>query len=132
MDITLTTPALLFPALSLLLLAYTNRFLALAALTRELYAKYEAKQSDILKQQLVSLQRRIRIIKNTQAFGVASFFGGVLCMVFLFAGLPTFAKWTFGFSLACMLISLALSLREVQLSIETLSLQLRDLEVKQK
>lgn len=132
MDITLTTPALLFPALSLLLLAYTNRFLALAALTREWYAKYEEKQSDVFKQQLATLQRRIRIVKNTQVFGVASFFGGMLCMVFLFADLLVLAKWTFGFCLAFVLVSPALSLREVQPSIETLSLQLRELELKQK
>ncbi|MEW5800132.1 MAG: DUF2721 domain-containing protein [Bacteroidota bacterium] len=75
MEITLTTPALLFPALSLLLLAYTNRFLALAALTRELYAQYVKTNDEILKEQLISLQRRIWIIKNTQSFGVASFLG---------------------------------------------------------
>ncbi|MBI2430108.1 MAG: DUF2721 domain-containing protein [Ignavibacteriales bacterium] len=129
MDITLTTPALLFPALSLLLLAYTNRFLALAALTRDLYARYADKEDEIIKEQLVSLQRRIRIIKNTQTFGVASFFGGVLCMIFLFAGFQIVATWTFGLSLVLMLISLALSIREVQLSIETLSLQLRNLDL---
>lgn len=129
MEITLTTPALLFPALSLLLLAYTNRFLALASLTRDLYAQYVKTHDEILKEQLVSLQRRIRIIKSTQSFGVSSFFGGVLCMIFLFAGLQDFAVWTFGVSLALMLISLALSLREVQLSVETLSLQLKNLDL---
>ena len=132
MEITLTTPALLFPALSLLLLAYTNRFLALAALTRDLYAQYENKNDDLIMEQLISLQRRIRIIKHTQSFGVASFFGGVLCMIFLFAGFQNIAVWTFGLSLALMLISLALSLREVQLSIETLSLQLKNLDLGKK
>lgn len=132
MEITLTTPALLFPALSLLLLAYTNRFLALAALTRDLYAQYVETHDDILKEQLISLQRRILIIKNTQAFGVASFFGGVLCMIFLFAGFQNVAMVIFGFSLLLMLISLALSMREVQLSIETLSLQLKNLDLPKK
>ncbi len=130
MEITLTTPALLFPALSLLLLAYTNRFLALAALTRDLYAQYVNTNDEIIKEQLVSLRRRIRIIKNTQSFGVESFFGGVLCMIFLFASLQNIAMWTFGLSLVLMLISLALSLREVQLSVETLSLQLKNLDLR--
>ncbi len=128
MEITLYTPALLFPALSLLLLAYTNRFLALAALTRELHAQYSLKPESHIKAQLVNLRYRINIIKNTQTFGVASFFGGVLCMVWLFMGLNELAKWTFGGSLVLMLISLALSLREVQVSIDTLALQLHDLD----
>ena len=89
MEITFTTPALLFPALSLLLLAYTNRFLALAALTRELHAQYKTTHEQRLKDQLASLQYRINIVKQTQVYGVASFFGGVLCTFLLFAGLTS-------------------------------------------
>jgi hypothetical protein len=78
MELTLTTPALLFPAISLLLLAYTNRFLTLAALMRELYARYKATPDPRIKGQLANLRYRIGIIRNMQAFGVASFFGCVL------------------------------------------------------
>lgn len=130
MEITFTTPAILFPALSLLLLAYTNRFLALARLTRELHAQYEQRPDENLRQQIVSLQYRIKVIKNTQVFGVASFFAGVLCVFLLFAGLHLGAQWTFGLSLVLMLVSLALSLREVYMSLDTLSLLLKDPTVK--
>jgi hypothetical protein len=128
MEITFTTPALLFPALSLLLLAYTNRFLALAALTRELITQYKSSHEARIKMQLVSLQYRINIIKQTQAYGVASFFGGVLCTFLLFAGLTETAKWVFGGSLILMLLSLTLSLREVLVSIDTLKIALKDIE----
>lgn len=128
MEITFTTPALLFPALSLLLLAYTNRFLALAALTRDLLAQYKSSGEEQIKQQLKSLQYRITIIKQTQAYGVASFFGGVLCTFLLFAGLTEIAKWVFGGSLILMLVSLTLSLREVLVSIDTLKIALRDID----
>ncbi len=128
MEITFTTPALLFPALSLLLLAYTNRFLALAALTRELHSQYRTTHEQHLKDQLASLQYRITIIKHTQAYGVASFFGGVLCTFLLFAGLAEFAKWVFGGSLILMLVSLTLSLREVMVSIDTLKIALQDVD----
>lgn len=128
MELTLTTPALLFPAISLLLLAYTNRFLALAALMRDLYARYKKEPDPKIKGQLANLRYRIVIIRNMQVFGVASFFGCVLCMFLLFAGQPLAGTWTFGGSLILLLVSLGLSLREIQVSIDALSLQIQDLD----
>jgi hypothetical protein len=128
MELTLTTPALLFPAISLLLLAYSARFLALAALMRELYARYKAQPDPRIKGQLANLRYRIVIIRNMQAFGVASFFGCVLCMFLLFAGQRLLGTWVFGASLILLLISLGLSLREIQVSIDALSLQIQDLD----
>lgn len=128
MELTLTTPALLFPAISLLLLAYTNRFLTLAALIRELYARYKSQPDPKILGQLANLRYRIVIIRNMQACGVSSFFLCVLCMFVLFAGQETVGKWIFGGSLILLLISLALSLREIQVSIDALLLQIEDVE----
>jgi hypothetical protein len=128
MELTLTTPALLFPAISLLLLAYTNRFLTLAALIRELYARYKADPDPKIIGQLANLRYRIVIIRNMQAFGVSSFFLCVLCMFVLFAGQPALGKWIFGLSLVLLLVSLGLSLREIQVSIDALTLQIEDVE----
>ena len=128
MELTLTTPALLFPAISLLLLAYTNRFLTLAALMRELYARYRAQPDPRIKGQLANLRYRIVIIRNMQVFGVSSFFGCVLCMFVLFAGQVEAGKYIFGGSLVLLLISLGLSLREIQVSVDALTLQIQDLD----
>lgn len=128
MDLTLTTPALLFPAISLLLLAYTNRFLTLAALIRELYARYKSQPDPNILGQLANLRYRVVIIRNMQACGALSFFLCVLCMFVLFAGQVTAGKWIFGGSLILLLISLALSLREIQVSIDALLLQIEDVE----
>ena len=128
MELTLTTPALLFPAISLLLLAYTNRFLTLASLTRELYSRYKASPDARIKGQILNLRYRIGIIRNMQALGVASFFGCVLSMFALFAGLVEAGKWIFGASLILLLLSLALSLREIQVSIDALMLQVSDMD----
>lgn len=128
MELTLTTPALLFPAISLLLLAYTNRFLTLAALTRDLHAKYRAQHDPLLKKQLLNLRYRIGIIRWMQIFGVASFFACVLSMFLLFAGLSAFATWVFGASLVLLLISLLWSLRELIVSIDALMVQISDLD----
>lgn len=128
MELTLTTPSLLFPAISLLLLAYTNRFLTLSALIRELYSRYRAAPDPRIKRQLHNLRYRIVIIRNMQAFGVASFFFCVLCMFVLFAGQLEFGKWVFGASLILLMLSLALSLREIQVSIDALFVQIDDLD----
>jgi hypothetical protein len=128
MEINLTTPALLFPAISLLLLAYTSRFLALAALMRELHVRYKTKPDPRIIEQIASLRYRIGIIRNMQIWGVASFFGCVLCMIVLFIGLLIMGKWIFVGSLLMLLLSLGLSLREVQVSIDALTLQMHDLD----
>ncbi len=128
MELTLTTPALLFPAISLLLLAYTNRFLTLASLMRELYARYRNQPDPKIKGQLANLRYRIVLIRNMQAFGITSFLVCVLSMFMLFAGQPDLGKWCFGGALILLLISLGLSLREIQVSIDALTLQIHDLD----
>lgn len=128
MDLTLSTPALLFPAISLLLLAYTNRFLTLANLIRELHRSYKTNPEDIIIAQLSNLRYRVKLIRNMQIFGVSSFFCCVLCMLVLFAGQVLAGKVIFGLSLLLLMISLAISLREVQVSVDALNYRLSDLE----
>jgi hypothetical protein len=128
MSLNLSTPALLFPAISLLLLAYTNRFLTLANLIRDLYARYRAQPDPKIRGQLANLDYRIGIIRNMQVFGVGSFFLCVLSMFLLFLGQAVVGAWIFGAALILLLISLALSLREIQVSIDALRLQIHDLD----
>ena len=130
MELTLTTPALLFPAISLLLLAYTNRFLTLANLIRELHRSYKANPDEIVFAQLANLRYRVKLIRNMQIFGVSSFFGCTLSMFAIFAGQVVVGEVLFGASLVLLMVSLALSLREVQVSIGALNYRLSDLEKK--
>lgn len=128
MEITLTTPALLFPAISLLLVAYTNRFLKIAGRIRDLHSEYKTTESSILKSQITNLRKRVVLIRNMQAFGLLALFSCVLCMFVLFAGKIFIGKIIFGASLILLMISLGLSFREVQISIEALNLALSDME----
>lgn len=128
MELTLTTPGLLFPTVSLLLLAYTNRFLALAALSRNMYAQYKAQPDPVLLPQIANLKLRVRLIRDMQFLGVSSLFLCVVCMLLLFAGLQRAGEYVFVGSLLLMLASLALSIREIQISIRALQIQLSDLE----
>ncbi|HLU61787.1 MAG TPA: DUF2721 domain-containing protein [Gammaproteobacteria bacterium] len=128
MELTLTTPALLFPTISLLLLAYTNRFLAIANVIRGLHSRYETQPSDILLGQIEGLRLRVGLIRNMQALGISSLFLCVLCMMIIYVGWQQGAKLIFGCSLLLLLVSLGLSFREIQLSTNALNLLLRDLK----
>jgi hypothetical protein len=128
MEITISTPALLFPAISLLLLAFTNRFLTLANLIRDLHARYKVDQNEVFVGQIANLKYRIRLIRDMQAFGVTSLLFCTVSMFALFAGWLAVGQWIFGFSLILMMIALALSLREIQISVGALDLHLQDME----
>jgi hypothetical protein len=127
MEITLTTPALLFPAITLLLLAFTNRFLGLSALIRNLHETYVQTHSDTIAEQIDNLRRRVILIRNMQVFGVASILSCVLCMFVLFKGWVDLGKCIFGVSLVLLMASLALSLWEIWISVRALNLHLGDL-----
>lgn len=128
MDFTLSTPSLLFPAISLLLLAYTNRFLTLASLIRDLQSEYRRSGNPNIWEQIDNLRARVTLIKYMQAAGAASLLVCVLCMFLLFAGWRVAAQFFFGLSLILMMLSLALSLREIWISVTALNLQLSDIE----
>lgn len=128
MEITLSTPALLFPAISLLMLAYTNRFLALSNRIRDLHARYKATPDMILIGQIRNLRRRVELIKNMQGSGVLSLLCCVVCMFLLFGGYVTAGKILFAGSLVLMVVSLLLSLVEIWISVGALNLQLSSLE----
>lgn len=128
MELTLTTPALLFPALSLLLLAYTNRFLAVAAVIRQLHTQVKTSAQPHLQEELASLRHRVELIRQMQGLGVLSLFFCVLCMFLLFAGWLQVGQYVFGAALLLLLASLAVSVREIQLSVVALNLHLKDLE----
>jgi hypothetical protein len=130
MDINLTTPALLFPTVSLLMLAYTNRFLTLATIIRGLYDRYnsdEQKNQNLLRQ-ITNLRFRVYLIRNMQIFGVLSLLMCVVSMFALFAGWTTAGQWSFAIALLLMIISMLISLRELQISVGALDLLLTDLE----
>ncbi|MGM0444046.1 MAG: DUF2721 domain-containing protein [Fibrobacterota bacterium] len=123
---TVTTPALLFPAISLLLLAYTNRFLVLAQLVRTLHEKEESRTKRIAEQ-ISNLRIRLRLIRYMQTLGVLAFLFCTLSMFALFLTGVIAGEILFGIALSCLLISLAFSLWEISISTKALSYELSDL-----
>jgi hypothetical protein len=128
-QISINTPALLFPAITLLMLAYTNRFLALATLIRNLHAKYKQIHEDreIIKAQITNLKRRLVLVKQMQAMGIISFFFCVLSMLSFYLEFERWAIAIFGISLLSLLLSLALSLNEIFISTRALEIELKDM-----
>jgi len=130
MELDIQTPALLFPAVSLLMLAYTNKFLAIANLIRKLYSDYEKNQHISLIAQISNLRRRLMLIRWMQVGAVASILFCVVTMFLIYEGFQVWAKVLFAISLLLMITSLVVSIVELFLSAGALRLLLRDLEEK--
>ncbi|MDP4723801.1 MAG: DUF2721 domain-containing protein [Crocinitomicaceae bacterium] len=126
--LSLTTPALLFSSISLIMLAYTNRFLAYAGLIRALHKEYLQHNDRILKEQIVNLRKRLYLTRSMQIFGITSLLLCVLSMFLLYVRLDQPAIWLFGVALLSLMISLGLLIWEIQISVKALEHHLKDLE----
>ena len=123
MTLEITTPAVLFPTVSLLLLAYTNRFLALTAIVRQMDSSGEVEHEFY---QVKNLRKRLNYIKKMQYFGVSSLLMCAISMLFLFLQMDFIGKISFGISLVSLIISLLFSLLEIQISLEALRIHLNN------
>ena len=121
MTLEITTPAVLFPTVSLLLLAYTNRFLALTAIVRQMDSSGEVEHEFY---QVKNLRKRLNYIKKMQYFGVSSLLMCAISMLFLFLQMDFIGKISFGISLVSLIVSLLFSLLEIQISLEALRIHL--------
>ena len=130
MQIEISTPALLFPAVSLLLLAYTNRFLATASLIRLLNNQIKENDRCDLTGQIDNLKKRVELTKWMQFFGVVSILLCTISMFALFLDYVELGKQVFGLSLIAMCLSLVLSLWEVVISSHAINLALKDIDSK--
>lgn len=128
MDISVNTPALLFPAISLFMLAFTNRFLSLGSRIRSLHDQYCQGPSDSVRQQIENLRKRVHMIRNMQGFGVLSMLSCILSICCLFEDWKGIGGIFFGLSLAFLLTSLIISFLEIRISVHALDILLGDLE----
>jgi len=127
-ELTLITPTFLFSAISLILLAYTNRFLSYAQLVRTLKDRYMEDHSAITHAQIMNLRKRLYLTKNMQMFGVASLLLCVATMFLIYVGSQVLSAYIFGLALLLLIVSLGLSVWEVQISARSLEIYLSDME----
>ena len=128
MILEMSIPALLFPAISLTMLAYNARYLAIAALIRQLHKEFLNHPTKSIKIQINQLRKRLYLIRNMQATAIVSFLGAVITMALLYVEKNTGANIVFGLSLVSLVISLSISLIEVQSSTTSLNTQLDSIE----
>ena len=129
-EFSLVTPTLLFSAVSLIMLAYTNRFLSYAQLVRNLKDKYVKDRSEVTAAQIANLRKRLNLTRSMQILGITSLFCCVVSMFFCFISLRITAIIIFGIALLLLISSLGLSIRELVISTKALEIHLNDLEQK--
>lgn len=127
-ELTLITPTFLFSAISLLLLAYTNRFLSYAQLVRTLKDQYMKDHSALTHAQIMNLRKRLYLTRNMQLLGVGSLLLCVATMFLIYVGLHVISAYVFGLALLLLIISLGLSVWEIQISAKSLKIYLSDME----
>ena len=127
-ELTLTTPTLLFSAVSLILLAYTNRFLSYAQLIRTLTELHVQNPSKVTRAQIDNLRLRLRLTRTMQVLGVTSLFLCVVTMFLIYIGLQALSGWVFGIALLLLIGSLGISILEIQISVRALEIHLHDME----
>lgn len=127
-ELTLTTPTLLFSAVSLILLAYTNRFLSYAQLVRTLKEQYVKQHSEITAAQINNLRKRLYLTRAMQVLGISSLFFCVVAMFLIYIGLNTLSIYVFGLALLLLIASLGVSIWEIHISVKALEIHLKDME----
>lgn len=127
-ELNLATPALLFSAISLIMLAYTNRFLSYAQLIRTLKEQYMKQHSDVTAAQIANLRKRLYLTRSMQITGISSLLLCVVTMFLIYVGMHLLSVYVFGLALLLLIISLGLSVWEIQISVQALDIHLKDME----
>lgn len=128
MEIDLTTPALLFSAISLIMLAYTNRFLSYAQLVRTLKDQYRSNRSAVTAAQIANLRKRLYLTRAMQVTGIGSLLLCVVSMFLIYIQFYLVSVYVFGLALVLLIVSLGISVREIYISVKALELHLSDMD----
>jgi hypothetical protein len=128
MELTISTPALLFSTVSLLMIAFTNRFLAISSLIRDLHDKFRNTPDKVLVEQIRTLHKRLRLIRTIQVLAVLSLLFSAVCMFVIYQSNQVVARYLFGGALLLQIWALLLSVWEISISIQALQIELSDME----
>ncbi|MHA8049687.1 DUF2721 domain-containing protein [Aquirufa sp. ROCK-SH2] len=128
MELSISTPALLFSTVSLLMIAFTNRFMSMASLIRDLHEKFQKNPDNSILLQIMNLRKRMSLIRNMQIVAIVSLLFSVFCMFFLFLEYQVIASWLFGLGLVGMSIALIMSAWEITISTNALEVELSDMQ----
>ena len=123
----MTTPALLFPAISLLFVAYTNRLHSLSVLIRAMTTEgSDESKTKHTEEQLDILKKRVTYIKRMQVFGIVSFIFNLMTIICFYIEQISLAYYIFGFGLLKLSASLIFALLETLISTKALDIHLEN------
>ncbi len=128
-EFNLSTPPLLFSAISLILLAYTNRFLSYASTVRNLKERYENNpegEPTSLKQ-IENLYRRLDLIRWMQVLGASSLLVSLVAMFLYYLEWNVAGGVVFGVGMVLLALSLCVCIWEIQISVKALNLSLQSI-----
>ncbi|MEZ4901708.1 MAG: DUF2721 domain-containing protein [Spirosomataceae bacterium] len=128
MELAISTPAILFSTISLMMIAFTNRYLAIASLIRELHDKFRQNPEASYVQQIKHLHRRVHIIRNIQFIIVTSLLLSAVSMLFVYLQNQTVGQLLFFVALLFQIVALMMSIWEISISIHALKIELSDME----
>jgi hypothetical protein len=120
-----TIPALVVPAISLLFLAYTNRFLGLTAVARHILKEHMLAPQPHWEVQLINIRRRLHLIRQMQLAGLASIILAALSMGAVVNGFDKLGQGIFVASLACFIGSMGICVHEIKLSIDAIEVEFK-------
>lgn len=129
-DLSLTTPSILFSAISLILLAYTNRFISYASIVRTLKEKHQLTHDPKNIAQIENLRKRLYLTRTMQILGILSLLFCVVSMFFLYVSWYIIGAWIFGIALLLLAASLCVCIWEINISVKALEIHLEDLSSK--
>jgi len=124
MNLNISDPAILFPGISLLFLAYTNRYLAIANIIRQLNQVIDNNFDENRERQIQGLLVRVQLIRYMQLFGILAFIFCTLSTGALLLNLDSIALISFGSSIFFLFVSLCASFLEVAKSGDGLRIEI--------
>ena len=108
---------------SLILLAYTNRFLSYASVIRNLKHEQEVdKRAPSREAQIDNLYKRLYLTQSMQIFGISSLLLCVVSMFLMYISVNGSAVIIFGVALLLLAISLCISIWEINISVKALEI----------
>jgi len=128
MNLTISTPGLIFPSISFLLIAYSNRFLAIATLIRDLKTKFSENKEEILLQQIKNLRYRLKLIRWMQAVAVFGMLMALMSIFALYLGHEAAGHVLFIMAAVLVATSLSIALVEIMFSGRALDYELQDIQ----
>ena len=126
-------PALLFPAIPLMMISFGNRYTSLASLIRKIHDlivlnKHSKKTAGHYLDQITILTKRLKLVRAIQTLSGLSFLSNLFSIFASYLEEYQLALNSFGLGVLIFAIAILMFIYEIQLSTRALSKHLEDLK----